>query len=104
VGHVRGERLIVGVADELRRHENDQLEVDARQLPDVMEEEMRPVLRGERRAVALAELREQSRVLVLLADEEREGARIRGVAGGGRFGVRSAKQERSATAFAELEV
>lgn len=92
VVHVDEEGLVVRVSDQLGGDEDDELEVDARDLAQVMEEEMRPMSGGLGRAISFAESGEEARVLVLLGDEQLERPRIRGIAGGCRRCVRSRRR------------
>ena len=102
--HVGDEGLVVRVSDQFGGNQDHELEIDPCDLAQVVEEEVRPVLGGERRAISLAEPGEETRVLVLLGDEELQRARVRRISSGCRSRVCSAEKEGAAATLAQLKV
>src|SRR4051812_9363438 len=73
---------VVGGADNFGDDEDLNLEVQAESAAGLTEDEVRPMAPDERAAEAMDETLEQTRVFLLLVDEEREGLGVAAVGAG----------------------
>lgn len=99
----RFERAVIDVADQLRRDENVEVELEAREPAHAAENGVGPVAALRSNAVLVHELAQQKRVALLLADEELGDPRQQLVAVRQREAVGCAQKPRAVGLLAQLE-